>query len=81
MKKLSAYFAALFLLLPFLPAQKYQISDYIITTSGKYKLTTTRPYVVELNFPLDKKTLFSQEELASYIKNYKQELANSRAFE
>lgn len=81
MKKLSAYFAALFLLLPFLPAQKYQISDYIITTSGKYKLTTTRPYVVELNFPLDKKTLFSQEELASYIKNYKQELTNSRAFE
>ena len=81
MKKVLLVISAFFVLLTWANAQNYQIDDYKITTSGKYKLTTTKPYAVELNYPINKKTIFNKHDFESYLINYKQELENSRLFE
>ena len=81
MKKVLLIISAFFVLLTCASAQNFKIEDYKITTSGKYKLTTTKPYAVELNYPIDKKSIFNKHDFESYLTNYKQELENSRTFE
>ena len=81
MKK-ALIFACLTLLSIFsLCAEKFKIKDAKINTSGKYKFATTKPYAVEIQYPIDKKTLFTEESLTSYLAFYKQQLINSRYFE
>ena len=80
MKKLIL--SILFLLCFFsLSGEKYKIRSAEIHTSGKFKLTTTKPSIVEMKFPIDKKTIFTEESLDSYLTFYKQQLINSRYFE
>lgn len=65
-------------------AEKYQICDYEINIDkkGSKLMGVTRKNSVLRNFPIDRKTVFeSNEEFENYIKNYKQNLINSRAFE
>ena len=81
MKKVLLAISTFLVLLTFANAQNYKIEGYKITTDGKFKLTTTKPYAIELNYPIDKKTIFTKEEFEAYITNYKQELENSRLFE
>ena len=81
MKKVLVLFSAFFVLFFCANAQNYKIDDYEINTSGKFKLATTKPYAILLNYPIDKKTIFTKAEFNSYISNYKQELTNSRLFE
>ena len=81
MKKVLLVISAFFVLLTCANAQNFKIDDYKITTNGKYKLTTTKPYAIQLNYPIDKKSIFNKHDFESYLTNYKQELENSRLFE
>ena len=62
MKKVLVLFSAFFVLFFCANAQNYKIDDYEITTSGKFKLATTKPYAILLNYPIDKKTIFTFSE-------------------
>ena len=81
MKKITAILLSLLLAVPFLFSENYQISDGIYDTKGNFRLTTTKVMNLKMNFPLDKKTIFDEEEFDAYIKNYAQELKNSRFFQ
>ena len=74
-----------FLLLIFpLSAQKYQINDvvYSIQGCGHWIFGTTQRYALEQEVPVDKKTVFNnEEELTNYINNLQIKLQNLRAFE
>lgn len=67
----------------FVFAQQYKIkyADYNTNGSGVPFLGTTKPYSIERNIPLDKISVFSEAELQEYIKQYKQKLLNTRAFD
>lgn len=83
MKKFTALLFFLFLTLPFF-SQSYKISDaqFSIKGAGFKFLGTTKEYSVLSNYPLDKKTVFkTEEELNTYIKNYKSQLESSRIFD
>lgn len=81
MRKLLALTFSFLLCLAFLHAQNYRIAESSYSTKGKYKISTTRPNIIERNYPLDKKTIFDETKLSQYLKNYQQELQNSRFFE
>ena len=81
MKKISAFALLLILSISFAYSEKYKIAYGNFKTQGRISLTTTKPYILEMNFPLDKKTIFTKEEFDLYINNYEQEIINSRFFE
>ena len=81
MRKIFVLTLLLCLFIPSLFSQNYRIAEASYNTEGKFKLTTTKKYNLERNYPLDKKTVFDEEKLALYLKNYEQELQNSRFFE
>ena len=81
MRKIFVLTLLLCLFIPSLFSQSYRIAEASYNTEGKFKLTTTKKYNLERNYPLDKKTVFDEEKLALYLKNYEQELQNSRFFE
>ncbi len=64
-----------------LSGENYKIKKAEITTSGKFRFTTTRPHAVEIKYPIDRNTIFTEEELLSYLDYYKQQLNNTRLFE
>ncbi len=64
-----------------LSGENYKIKKAEFSTSGKFKLTTTRPHAVEIQYPIDRNSIFTEAELESYLRFYKQQLTNSRLFE
>lgn len=81
MKKLTAVILGLLLIIPFSYSEQFKIAKGIYNTKGKFKFTTTNAKTLEMKYPLDKKTIFTEESLDLYIKNYTQELKNSRFFQ
>lgn len=66
-------------ILSFLYSQNYKISDYNIEVEGNF-WGTTKTSAVLSNYPIDTKTVFTEEELNKYIENYDQNLVNTRLF-
>ena len=81
MKNVTAIILSLFLTIPFIYSENYKISKGIYNTKGNFILATTKGSSIERNYPLDKKTIFTEEELENYLQNYHQQLKNSRFFE
>ena len=81
MKKLTAIILGLLLTVPFIYSENYKIAKGIYNAKGNFKLTTTKASSIERNYPLDKKSIFNDEELEAYLENYHQQLKNSRFFE
>ena len=81
MKKFTAVILGLLLIIPFSYSEQFKIAKGIYNTKGKFKFTTTNATTLEMKYPLDKKTVFTEESLDSYIKNYTQQLKNSRFFQ
>ncbi len=81
MKKILAVLLSFCVSITFIYSEKYRISEGNYTTEGKFKLATTKPYILDMKYPLDKKTIFTEDQLNSYISNYSQELKNSRFFQ
>ncbi len=83
MKK--SFIFALLLLLPLTVfAQSYKIVDaeYDVKGNGFKFLGKTREFPLKSQFPLDKKTVFTDNAaLEKYINNYKQTLISSRSFD
>lgn len=80
MKKALLSFCIL-MIVQFLSAQSYRIIDSEITITGSKSFATTKPYTINRVYPLDKKSIFSKEQLGSYLDNYKKQLQSSRFFE
>lgn len=81
MKKIAAAILSFILTIPFIYSEKFKISEGIYITEGNFSLTTTKSSILEKNYPLDKKTVFTEATLKSYINNYEQELKNTRFFQ
>ncbi len=64
-----------------LSAQSYKIIDSEITILGTKNFATTKPYTIKRVYPLDTKSVFTKEQLGSYLENYKKELQSSRFFD
>ena len=81
MKKVTAIILSLFITITSIYSENYKILKGIYNTKGNFILTTTKGSSIERNYPLDKKTIFTDEELENYLQNYHQQLKNSRFFE
>ncbi len=81
MRKIIVLTLLSLLIFPFMYSQNYRISETDFSTKGKFKFTTTKSNILERNYPLDKKRVFDEEQLNKYLKNYEQDLHNSRFFE
>ena len=83
MKKVFTFFLAI-LSVALMSAESYKITDYdfdVIRAKGLNFGKTTKIAIL-MKYPVDTNTVFnSKEELEKYIKNYKQSLVNTRAFE
>ena len=81
MKKVTALILSLLFTITFIYSENYKIAKGIYNTKGNFKLTTTKGSIIERNYPLDKKSIFTDEELENYLNNYNQQLKNTRFFE
>lgn len=75
------FFPVFILISASLWSQNYRIADSEVSVHGTPAFAVTKPYIVERNYPLDTKTVFTQSELESYIEDYKKSLKSSRFFE
>jgi hypothetical protein len=63
MKKVTALILSLLFTITFIYSENYKIAKGIYNTKGNFKLTTTKGSIIERNYPLDKKSIFTDEEL------------------